>query len=239
MRQVLAIVGSCALLLLVLRLSTIGADSATNIGVLPDPTPSSAEECASFARFWIEIAETGPEDVAAVSRCRRDTSGAWVLAEAEAELSQRDAAQARDIKDQLTEFEAALPADLRLALAELGTPVVKEFASDVDPRTEISPRYTDEFEAYLRDPAHRRLAKFVAWDVARRDAAMAAFLEGCAAYPRMNSLCAGVVDGLGRGLAPWSWDLDDDLLLAEYLAHRPPRDERPSPAVKPPSPIAD
>src|SRR5215211_4288936 len=183
MRQVLAIVGSCALLLLVLRLSTIGADSATSIGLLPQPTPSPAEECASFARFWMEVAQTGPGDVEAVTRCRRDASGAWIPAQAGGELSRRDATRARDIKAQLAGLEAALPADLRLALAELRNPVVMESMNDVDPRVEIGPRYTEELETYLRDPAHRKLAAFAAWLVARRDAAIATFLKGCQAFP--------------------------------------------------------
>ncbi len=91
MHQFLAIVSTCVLVILVLRLATIGADSATtidaaighNIDYLPNPIPSSAEECASFAQFWMDISKGGPDAVAAVSHCRRDASGAWILAQTE------------------------------------------------------------------------------------------------------------------------------------------------------------
>ena len=111
MRQDLVIVGSCVVLLLVLRLATIGGDSATSFGLvrLPNPTPSPSEECAAFARMWMDSSGSGPGAVTAVSHCRRDASGDWVLAQDARELSFRDAARAASIKGQLARLEATLP----------------------------------------------------------------------------------------------------------------------------------
>jgi hypothetical protein len=243
-RQVLAVVGACGLLLLVLRLATVGAESATSFGLvrLPSPTPSPAEECASFARFWMDISGDGPDAVAAVSTCRHDASGAWMVSQAGRTLGRRDATRARDIRAQLAGLETMLPVDLRHALAGLHdlTTAPESDRTWVDLESaEIRDRYARTLETYLQDPAHRKLAAYVAWVVARRDAAVATFLEGCAAYSRVRGLCDRVVRAVDAGLAPWPWELSDDLLLAEYLAQRPERDDRPSPVDATPSPTAD
>jgi hypothetical protein len=239
-RQVLAIVGSCVLLLLLLRFATTGADSATSVSYyLPSPTPSPDEECAAFARFWIDISQDDPDGVSAVSRCRRDAdSGAWIEPLADDELNRRDEARIRDIKTQLADLETVLPVDLRRALADLQNPIEPSMHR-VDLGAELGPQYMQELENYLQDPTHRKLATYVAWVVARRDAAVATFLEGCAAYPRMNGICNGVGRAVGAGQAPWPWQLNDDLILAEYLAHRPQRDAQILSTEPAPSPGAD
>jgi hypothetical protein len=243
-RQVLAVVGACGLLLLVLRLATVGADSATNFGLvrLPTLTPSPAEACASFARFWIDLSGSEPNAVSAVSRCRRDGTGAWFVPQTVGALSHRDAARAQDIRFQMAGLETALPTDLRRALADLqnltATPEGDPTPLDLGDG-EIRDRYTRTLETYLQDPAHRKLASYVAWVVARRDAAVATFLDGCAAYPRMSGICDGVVRSTGAGLAPWPWELGDEQLVAEYLVQRPQRDEGSSPADATASPPAD
>jgi hypothetical protein len=225
-RQVLAIVGSCVLLLVVLRLATIGGESATSFGLvrLPSPTPSPREECAAFAQVWIGLSGGGPGEVTAVSRCRRDGSGAWVPAQDAGEPRLRSAARAASINLQLARLQATLPGDLRGALADIeetvATPGIDHVP--VDARTEeINRQYAWRLEAYLEDPAHRELAAYVAWIVARRDAAVAAFIHGCGSYPRMNQTCARLARSVGAGWAPWPWDLGDDLLLGEYLAQFP------------------
>jgi hypothetical protein len=193
-----------------------------------------AEECASFAQFWMNVSGAGPETVAAVSRCRLDASGAWIHAPTEVGLSRGDVARVRDIKAQLTGFEAELPAELHRDLADIHNPIATPSMSRVDPRDTVAPRYKRELKKYLKDPAHRELAAYAAWLVARRDAAVATFLEGCHAYhPRMSDRCARLVHTIGADLAPWPWDLDDDLLLAEYLAQRAELSD------EPPSQIAD
>ena len=239
MRQILAVIGSCVLLLLVLRLATVGADSATSIVRadgrlvrLPSPTPSPAEECASFAQFWMDVSGRGPDDVAAVSHCRRDASGAWVLAQDIPEPSLPDTTRAATIKAQLAGLESTLPAKLRHALADIYDPVAKPGTGHVrqDPGVaEINARYAQELWAYLQDPAHRDLADYAAWLTARRDAAVAAFSHGCKTYPRMRETCDHLARSVGPGGAPWPWDLDDDLLLAEYLA-RSQEESAPSPS---------
>jgi hypothetical protein len=241
-RQILAIVGSCVLLVLVLRLAVVGADSATSVGLdkLPIATPSAAQECASFAQFWMDVSGTGPDAVASVSRCRRDTSGAWVSAEVtgktDIELSSHNAARADDIKSQLTSFEAGLPKKLRGTLADIRSVQMNPGAASARSRermdreaAEVSSQYTQELRTYLRDPAHRELATYAAWVVARRDSALATFQEGCEAYPRMDGTCINLVRAVGADLALWPWDLDDDLLLAEYLAQHPEPNQPPSP----------
>jgi hypothetical protein len=239
MRQILAVIGWCVLLLLVLRLATVGADSATSIVRadgrlvrLPSPTPSPAEECASFAQFWMDVSGRGPDDVAAVSHCRRDASGAWVLAQDIPEPSLPDTTRAATIKAQLAGLESTLPAKLRHALADIYDPVAKPGTGHVrqDPGVaEINARYAQELWAYLQDPAHRDLADYAAWLTARRDAAVAAFSHGCKTYPRMRETCDRLARTVGPGRAPWPWDLDDDLLLAEYLA-RSQEESAPSPS---------
>ena len=225
-RQVLAIVGSCVLLLLVLRLATIGGESATSFGLvrLPSPTPSAFEECAAFAQVWIDLSGAGPGGVTAVSRCRRDASGAWVLAQDAGEPRLRSAARATSIKTQLARLQATLPGDLRRALAEVEETVATPGSGSipVDAQTEeINRQYASRLEAYLEDPAHRELAAYVAWLVARREAAVAAFIHGCGSYPRMNETCARLARSVGAGWAPWPWDLGDELLLGEFLAQVP------------------
>jgi hypothetical protein len=226
MRQVLTIVGSCVLLLLVLRFATIGGNSATSFGLvrLPSPTPSPSEECTAFAQVWMDLSGGGPGAVTAVSRCRRDASGAWVLAQDAGEPRLRSAARFASIKAQLAGLKATLPSDLRRALADIEQSVVTPGSSDVpvDAQTEETNRqYAWRLEVYLQDPAHRDLAAYVAWLVARRDAAVGAFIHGCEAYPRMSETCARLARSVGAGLAPWPWDLIDELLLGEYLAQFP------------------
>lgn len=229
MRQILVVIGSCALLLLVLRLATIGADSATSVGraiehnliLLPSPTPSPAEECASFAQFWMDVSGRGPDDVAAVSHCRRDASGAWALAQGVPGPSLPDTTRAATIKVQLDGLESSLPTRLRHVLADIYDPVAKPGTGHVrqDPRlVEINARYARVLSAYLQDPAHQDLAAYAAWLMARRDAAVAAFSQGCKTYPRMRETCDYLARTIGPGRAPWPWDLNEDLFLAEYLA---------------------
>jgi hypothetical protein len=225
-RQVLAIVGSCVVLLIVLRLATIGGDSAMSFGLvrLPNPTPSPSEECAAFARMWMDLSGSGPGAVTAVSRCRRDASGEWVLAQDAAEPSLRDAARAASIEGQLARLEATFPSELRRALADIEETVATPGSGHIPVNSqseEINRQYGRRLETYLQDPAHRDLAAYVAWLVARRDAAVTTFVHGCEAYPRMRETCAGLARSVGAGWAPWPWDLGDDLLLGEYLAQLP------------------
>ena len=223
MRQVLAVVGSCVLLLLVLRLATIGGESATSFGLvrLPSPTPSPAEACAAFARVWMDLSGSGPDAVAAVSRCRRDASGAWVPASEAPRPGFRDAALVNAITTQLTGLKATIPDDLRRALADIEETVATPGSGyvPVDAQTEeINRQYARQLEAYLQDPAHRELAAYAAWLMARREAAVTAFQNGCAAYPRMRATCASLARAVGAGWAPWPWELGDEQLLTEYLA---------------------
>jgi hypothetical protein len=225
-RQVMAIAGSCVLLLLVLRLATIGGDSATSFGLvrLPSPTPSPSEECAAFAQVWIDLSGSGPGAVTGVSRCRRDASGAWVLAQEASEPRLLSTARAVSIKVQLARLEATLPNDLRRALANIERTVATPGSGHVpvDAQTEeINRQYARQLETYLQEPAHRDLAAYAGWLVARRDAAVATFLHGCEAYPRMSETCAHLARSIGAGWAPWPWDLGDKLLLDEYLARVP------------------
>ena len=225
-RQVLAVVGSCVLLLLVLRLATIGGESATSFGLvrLPNATPSPSEECAAFAQVWMDLSGGGPGAVTAVSRCRRDASGAWVLEQHPSEPRLRSAAPVATIEAQLARLEASLPGDLRRALADIqetvGTPGSGHVPVNAQTE-EINRQYAWWLEAYLKDPAHQKLADYVAWLVARRDAAVATFIHGCEAYPRMNETCARLARSVGAGWAPWPWDLGAELLLGEYLAQFP------------------
>jgi hypothetical protein len=242
-RQVSAVVGSCAVLLLVLRLGTIGADSETTFGLvrLPSPTPSPGEVCKSFAQFWMEISGDGPDAVAAVSRCRQEANGGWRLPQAGRAASRRDAARASEIQSQLAGLNTMLPADLRRSLAGLQVLVAtpESGRAPLDPGEEIRTEYTRILHNYLQDPAHRKLAAYVAWVVDRRDAAVATFLEGCSNYPRVGSMCDEVARSVGGGLLPWPWELRDNQLVAEYVARRPERGERALSADPLPSPSAN
>jgi hypothetical protein len=225
-RQILITASSCVALLLILRLATIGGDSSTSFGLvrLPNPTPSPSEECAAFARIWMDLSGSGPGAVTAVSRCRRDASGAWLLAQDAREPSLRDAARAASINVQLARFEATLPSELRRALADIAETVATPGSGHVpvDAQTEeINRQYGRWLETYLQEPAHRDLAAYAAWLVTRRDAAVETFVHGCEAYPRMSETCARLARSVGAGWAPWPWDLGDDLALGEYLAQVP------------------
>jgi hypothetical protein len=122
-------------------------------------------------------------------------------------------------------LETGFPVKLRRALADI--------------YIDWSRYYEAQLQTYLRDPAHHKLAAYIVWLLARRDAAVATFMEGCGAYPRMSSWCAELVTELGARSTPWPQDLNDDLLITEYLAERQQRDERPFPAHEGPSPDAD
>lgn len=144
-----------------------------------------------------------------------------MLAQDPSEPRLRSAAPVATIEARLARLEDSLPGDLRRALADIqetgGTPGSGHVPVNAQTE-EINRQYAWWLEAYLKDPAHRDLADYAAWLMARRDAAVAAFSHGCTTYPRMREPCDHLARSVGPGGAPWPWDLDDDRLLAAYLA---------------------
>lgn len=230
-RQILVVIGACVLLLLGLRLATVGGESTASFGLvrLPSPTPSPAEACAAFAQVWMDLSGSGPDTVAAVSRCRRGASGAWVPVPDAPSPRFRDAPLANAITTQLAGLETALPPDLQRQIADVYDPVATPGSGNVrvDARTEeINRQYARQLEVYLRDPAHRELATYVAWLMARKEAAVMTFRDGCATYARMRAICANLAQAVGAGWVPWPWELGDERLLTEYLAQLAEPDEQ-------------
>ncbi len=229
MRQVVAVLASCVVLLLALRLVTM-AHAPLAVRGLSSATPSPAEECAAFARFWMDTSDTGPDTVAAVSRCRQDASGAWILPDETSSRSASTAPLARTITWQLAGLETFLSPGLRRDVADAYDPVGQPVTSQAKTGKQFEAtnhRYALLLRIYVHTPAHRELAAYLTWQTARRQAAVTAFRDGCANHPAMVVTCTSVAASIGAELAPWPWELRDEMLLGEYVDQTPHRHDLP------------
>ena len=231
------VIGGCVALLLALRLIAGGSESAGGPGPvrLPIPTPTADELCQAFGRYWtVEAGITATaDDIAAISDCRQDASGGWfeatgpddprlaggpILSDAERAST---ASLRGEILAQVEGLVARLPADLRRGLDGLYDPDHRPGSGHLREGGrpgELRARYERAMRRYLIDPDHRVLAEYVTWLTERRAAAWGQIAVACQQPEPAAVGCGNMREALGIDGVPWTWDLEDPLILEDYLA---------------------
>jgi hypothetical protein len=238
MRQVVAVAGSSALLVLILHVIAAGGESAVDHGNvrLFDASVTGNEQCDAFARFWTEVAGADMATIADLSGCRQDARGTWLLARGtnlprlagNPNLGATDGTatidRRREIEGWVAAFVASLPRSQRRSLEAVYDPVARPGMGHLREgryRRSVHARYLVSLTRYLDDPRNAGLAAYVAWHERRAAAATTALRHGCRSRPRMTETCERLIIVLARANAPWPWELRDDLKLTAYLASTP------------------
>ena len=184
--------------------------------------------CRTTARDWTKDFGMGSEAIAVLSGCRLDRQGSWFFPTGAddsrlpapiltPEEARQTAALRAEILAQLAGIEATMPFWLPEELDRLYVPNARPISGHRNPNLNFAmlrSQYEEALIAYLRDPNHLALVDYVAWWLNRREAAVPA--AKCATMPAVT--CDVMRKNLGHvGGAPWPWDLEDPLTLAEYL----------------------
>ena len=198
-----------------------------------DPASAQIDEsddrlCRTTARDWTKDFGMGSEAIAVLSGCRQDRQGSWFFPTGPddprlpapiltPEEERQTAALRAEIQAQLAGIEATMPFWLPEELDRLYAPNARPISGHRNPNLDFAmlrSQYEEALIVYLRNPNHLALFDYVAWWFNRREAAVPA--ATCATMPA--PICDVMRKNLGHvGGAPWPWDLEDPLTLAEYL----------------------
>jgi len=207
-----------------------------------DVTMVSGEEgCTNFAEFWMDPAGAGvaPEAISKISNCRQDAEGNWYrpsgsvdarLTPAE-RLTPVEAEAVAPLQEQLlsslSSLQAAIPRSLQQALGAnydpVNQPVFGHTRKGAPAMGDKRTRYIWITRAFLISPDNVALADYVAWLMDRRQTASDAFLSACTRSSDLVWLqraCNGIPGEFQVGSVPLLWDLQDPVLIQEFLIDR-------------------
>jgi len=207
-----------------------------------DVTMVSGEEgCTNFAEFWMDPAGAGvaPEAISGISNCRQDAEGNWYrpsgsvdarLTPAE-RLTPVEAEAVAPLQEQLlsslSSLQAAIPRSLQQALGAnydpVNQPVFGHTRKGAPAMGDKRTRYIRITRAFLISPDNVALADYVAWLMDRRQTASDAFLSACTRSSDLVWLqraCNGIPGEFQVGSVPLLWDLQDPVLIQEFLIDR-------------------
>ncbi|HRA46807.1 MAG TPA: hypothetical protein PK819_01915 [Thermomicrobiales bacterium] len=207
-----------------------------------DVTMVSGEEgCTNFAEFWMDPAGAGvaPEAISKISNCRQDAEGNWYrpsgsvdarLTPAE-RLTPVEAEAVAPLQEQLlsslSSLQAAIPRSLQQALGAnydpVNQPVFGHTRKGAPAMGDKRTRYIRITRAFLISPDNVALADYVAWLMDRRQTASDAFLSACTRSSDLVWLqraCNGIPGEFQVGSVPLLWDLQDPVLIQEFLIDR-------------------
>lgn len=231
--------------LLVLGLWLISRDSPSAVQQdsvsLTTEEVSGEEGCQNFGEFW--TTGTGVnvpiEAIEAISNCRQSADGTWFVPiglddprlRPESILPPDQAASAEALNAILSEdlfaLENALPDSLKEALSSNydieNQPV---FGHTRRGRTDLTVkrnRYARVTQAFLISPERTAVADYVGWVTQRRIEAANAFETTCRSSPDFGFIlraCVGIRNEFAVSQIPLYWDLNDPVLIQEYLIAR-------------------
>jgi len=207
-----------------------------------DVTMVSGEEgCTNFAEFWMDPAGAGvaPEAISGISNCRQVAEGNWYrpsgsvdarLTPAE-RLTPVEAEAVAPLQEQLlsslSSLQAAIPRSLQQALGAnydpVNQPVFGHTRKGAPAMGDKRTRYIRITRAFLISPDNVALADYVAWLMDRRQTASDAFLSACTRSSDLVWLqraCNGIPGEFQVGSVPLLWDLQDPVLIQEFLIDR-------------------
>ena len=211
--------------------------------------------CGNFANFWMHESgiSVSPEAVEGLTNCRMGPDGTWFvpanardprLQDGERLTASEEASVAvlsAQLADDLASLEQSLPRSLRESLkANYETENLPVFGHTVRGRSDLGvkrARYIRVSQAFLMSPQRAVIADYVGWLMERRSTAVDAFETACFADPDTQFLvraCKGMREEFGVRYIPLYWDLNDPILIQEYLADRA-RSGQPLPKVLPSS----
>lgn len=211
--------------------------------------------CSNFADFWMRESgiQIAADTIEGLTNCRMASDGSWFVP-----ANTRDARLRTD--DRLTESEESLVAVLSAQLADdlvalevnLPRSLREELKANFEPdnlpvfghtakgRTDLNAkrtRYIRVTQAFLMSPQRAVVADYVGWLMERRTTAVDTFEAACFADPDRQFLvraCKGIREEFGARYVPLYWDLNDPILIQEYLIDRV-RSGEPLPAAVPSS----
>jgi hypothetical protein len=202
---------------------------------------SGEEGCQNFGEFW--TTGTGvhvPTDaIAAISNCRQSAEGTWFVPTGSDDprlqsgsILTVDQATTTEplaiaLEDDLTALENALPDSLKESLSanfdDVNQPV---FGHTKRGRTDLTVkrnRYARITQAFLISPEHTAVSDYVGWITQRRVEAANAFENACRSDPDLGFIvraCIGVRNEFTVSQIPLYWELNDPVLIQEYLIAR-------------------
>ena len=211
--------------------------------------------CTNFANFWMHESGIGvpTEAIEGLTNCRMGDDGNWFvpanatdprlmeIARLTADEQSAVAVLSAQLADDLTALDRTLPRSLRESLkanyeAE-NLPVFGHTKRGRGDLGEKRARYIRVTQAFLMAPQHVVLADYVGWLMEHRAAAADSFEAACFANPDDQFLvraCKGIREEFGMRYIPMYWDLNDPILIQEYLIDRV-RSGEPLPAASPPT----
>jgi hypothetical protein len=239
----LGLAAICLLGITGLWLVTRHADSAfqQELVSLPIVIASGEDGCTNFAEFWMDEAGVGitSETITHLSNCRQDAEGNWFVPKnardnrltSESTLTADEAEAVAPLRGQIREDLADLEDEIPRSLQEafkanydaVNQPVFGHTRKGAPALGDKRTRYLRVARAFLASPDHAALADYVAWVIDRKQAASDEFLAACYATSDLKFLaraCSGVPGEFQAGFVPLLWDLNDPVLMQEYLAER-------------------
>jgi hypothetical protein len=222
---------------------------------LDTPGVSGEQGCANFANFWIRDSglNVPVEAIEGMSNCRLSDEGVWFVPAnpddprlpASGRLTTAEQQQVSVLSAQLAEdlqgLGRTLPRSLRESLkVNYSQQDIPVFGHTKKGRLDLGAkwaRYIRVTQAYLLAPEHNVLADYVGWAMERRLSAVSAFETACFADQEKAFLwraCKGLRSEFAVNNIPLYWDLEDPVMIQEYLVDRV-RSGRPLPAPTPPT----
>ena len=207
--------------------------------------------CTNFANFWMRESgiDVSAEMIEGLTNCREDDDGNWFVPAGtndprlsdDERLTEREEADvavvSAQLADDLMALERVLPRSLRESLkANYDSENLPVFGHTTRGRSDLSEkraRYIRVTQAFLLSPQHTVFADYVGWLMERRSASADSFEAACFADPDDQFLvraCKGIRQEFGVRYIPLYWDLNDSILIEEYLVDRV-RSGQPLPAV--------
>jgi hypothetical protein len=209
--------------------------------------------CANFASFWMQKSglNVPSEAIAGMSNCRLSKDGIWFVPAGPTDPRLPDSEQlttgeqeqsavlSAQLADDLMELELTLPRSLRESLkANYDPENLPVFGHTKKGRIDLGAkwaRYIRVAQAFLLSPQHAVLADYVGWVMERRQNAVSQFETACFADPDNAFLwraCQGLRSEFGIANIPLYWELNDPVLIQEYLTDRV-QSGKPLPAATP------
>ncbi len=202
---------------------------------------SGDEGCQNFGEFWTTGTGVNVPIIAieSISNCRQAADGTWFVPSGtndprlqSGSILTSEQTSATDelafaLDDDLTALDNALPDSLKESLAanydDVNQPV---FGHTKRGRTDLTVkrnRYARITQAFLISPDRTAIADYVGWITQRRVEAANAFEATCRSDPDFGFIlraCVGMRNEFAVSQIPLYWDLNDPVLIQEYLIAR-------------------
>jgi hypothetical protein len=212
------------------------AGVASNVDNVDPVQYTASEFCQNWATFWMTDSGLGvpAQALESFSYCRQTADGSWVYPEnaSDPRLARPvifSTAEQEQIGGLRTQIQSAISRFQYLESAKLKTSIDKLYDPNVNGADGhlldgagiggTRKLYQAEFEEFLATPGAGQLAAYVEWAVEYRKAAFAQLTALCNTdeFQYFQNACRGTGDAFSINYYPWTWDLNDSLLLDTYL----------------------